>query len=504
MNTQENIKTSDDFYLQQISTSCLAQFSYYLESEGEALIIDPMRDSRNYLKILEERNAKLKYIFETHFHADFVSGHVELANLTGATIIYGPNSSAEFNFHQAKDEEIFEIGKIKIKVLHSPGHTLESSCFLLIDSQGKNRCVFTGDTLFLGEVGRPDLASNKFKNEGITEKDLATMLYESIHTKLKPLEDNVIVYPGHGAGSACGKNISSGGSDTLGNQKLTNYVFSQNLNKTEFIENLIQNLTPPPQYFFYSILLNKTGYNHVNKVLEKSNKKISLEEYEKIISIDKNVITLDTRESDDVCKGFIPDSISITLKTNYATWTGTLYSPEQKIILVTEKGKEEESITRLTRIGYENILGYLEGGFEAWKQSGREFSIIENLEIQDVIQKVVEDCKNKKNIILDVREKGEFQSTGVLPNSMLLPLSKFKDSNQDDLKKIFIQEEEENLSSSLPQNTNIYLLCRSGNRTLIAASILKKLGVKNNFINLRGGSSILCEKGNTLFEKYSQ
>lgn len=504
MNPQQNINSSDDFFLQQISTSCLAQFSYYLESDGEALIIDPMRDSKNYLKILEERKATLKYIFETHFHADFVSGHVEIANLTGATIIYGPNSSADFCFHLAKDEETFGLGKIKLKVLHTPGHTLESSCFLLIDSQGKNRCVFTGDTLFLGEVGRPDLAA--FKNQGITEKDLALMLYNSVHSKLKPLEDDVIVYPGHGAGSACGKKISSGGSDTLKNQKLTNYVFSENLNKFEFIENLIQNLTPPPQYFFNSILLNKTGYSHVKEILEKSNKKISLEDYDKIINEDKNILTLDTRETDEVCKGFIPGSISITLKTNYATWTGTLFSPERKIILVAENGKEEESITRLARIGYENILGYLDNSFETWRQSGREYSTIGNLEIEDVIETVVKDCKTKNNIILDVREKGEFESTGILPNSMLLPLTKFKDSliNHEELLKNFLNHDETFFEEKSSQNKNIYLLCRSGSRTLIAASILKKLGVKNNFINLRGGSSILCEKGNTLFEKYNQ
>ena len=471
--------SSNDYYLQQISTSCLAQFSYYLESEKEAIIIDPMRDPENYLKILEVRDAKLKYIFETHFHADFVSGHVELAKKSGATIIYGPSSIADFNFHEAKDGETFVLGKCKIKVIHTPGHTLESSCFLLSNSEGKDKCVFTGDTLFLGEVGRPDLASNKFKADSFTHKDLATMLYESIHSKLKPLDDDVIVYPGHGAGSACGKKISSGGSDTLGNQKKTNYIFNENFNKSEFIEVLITNLNPPPQYFFHDVMLNKTGCSHLEKIIENSNKKISLEEFDKIILNDKNIITLDTRDTDDVCLGLIPNSISITLKTNYATWVGTLFSPDQKFILVAEKGTEIESISRLARIGYENILGYLEGGFDAWKNSGREITSVANLEIEEVIEKALEDTKNGNSIILDVREKGEYESTGTLPNSLLIPLSKIENLKiGEELEKIFGNASEGN------KTKDIYLLCRSGNRTLIAASFLKNYGIKNNLINL--------------------
>jgi hydroxyacylglutathione hydrolase len=470
-----------EFFLKQISTSCLAQFSYYIDSEKEAILIDPMREPDQYVQILNERGSKLKYIFETHFHADFVSGHVELAKLTGAQIVYGPGAKADFEIHSAKDGETFSLGsKIKIKVFHTPGHTLESSCYLILDSQGVEQAVFTGDTVFLNEVGRPDLAA---KDSEITEKELAGMMYDSIRNKILPLRDELFIFPGHGAGSACGKKISSGGSDTLKNQRKTNYAFNENLTKEEFIEILTSNLNTPPQYFFYDVMINKRGYDELENIIKQSVKPISLTEFLKLTEEDKEkeIVILDTRDVDDICKGFIPGSVSVTLKTNYASWVGALFSPDKKIILITDEGKEKESVVRLARIGYVNVIGYLEKGVNSWTEGGKQFCKIENIEIVENINKVVE----AKKIILDVREKGEWENTGVLPNSVLVSLSKLQQTLEE-----------------IPKSEDLYLLCRSGQRTLIAATLLKKNGFSNNLVNLRGGISKLLEI-NFQFEKYN-
>lgn len=460
---------NEDFYLKQINTGCLSQFSYYLESNKEAVIIDPMREPDQYLDLLKEREAKLKYIFETHFHADFVSGHVELAKLTGAKIVYGPEADPSFDFHSAKDGEVLNFGKVSIKVLHTPGHTLESSCYLLLDSKNQQKALFTGDTMFLGEVGRPDLAVK----DKITEKDLASMLYDSIHNKIKPLDGELTVYPGHGAGSACGKKISAGSSDLLKNQKMNNYAFDENLNKEEFIEMLTTNLTKPPQYFFSDVLLNKKGYDSSKDILDRSLKSLSLEEFEKVIS-NPEVVILDNRDVENVVKGYIPNSIAISLKATFATWVATLFPSSTKFVVVTETGKEKESIIRLARVGLEHVIGYLEGGFKAWQDAGKEVWTIDSFEGSDIIPDVI---KNK-DIIVDVREKGEWESSGVYPNSHLNALSKL----------------EENLDK-IPKEGDLYLLCRSGQRSVMAATILKKKGFKNKMINVYGGLLKLLEGG---------
>jgi hydroxyacylglutathione hydrolase len=450
--------TKEDYYLKQINTTCLSQFSYYIESNGECAIIDPMRESDVYDEIIQQRGSKLKYVFETHFHADFVSGHYELAKKYGATIVFGPNAKADFDIKVAQDNEEISIGKVRVKVLHTPGHTMESSTYLLLDSKGEQQCIFTGDTLFLGEVGRPDLAVKG--NNGITEHDLAEMLYNSINSKIKPLNDSVIVYPGHGAGSACGKNISAGSSDTLENQKKTNYVFNENLKKEEFIELLTTNIATPPSYFFHDVFKNKTGYDSMTSVLERSLVPLSLEQFKKFKE-DSKVVILDTRDANVVSNGFIPDSILISLKMTYAIWIGTLFSHDTKFIIVAEPGKEKESIIRMARVGFENVIGYLEGGFDTWAKNEKEISKFETKDL---------DLNNLSNISLfDVREKGEW-SRGVIENSNLIALSQL----------------EQNLDK-IPKDKDIHLMCQGGLRSVIAISILKKNKFQNNLINVNGG-----------------
>jgi hydroxyacylglutathione hydrolase len=450
--------TKDDYYLKQINTSCLFQFSYYIESNGECAIIDPMREPQIYDEIIKQKNSKLKYVFETHFHADFVSGHIELAKKYGATIVYGPNAKADFEIKVAEDNEEIKIGNVSIKVLHTPGHTLESTTYLLLDSKGSQECIFTGDTLFLGDVGRPDLAVS---NGDITEYDLAKMLYESVHTKIKPLNDKVIVYPGHGAGSACGKNISSGSSDTLENQKKTNYVFNDHLKREEFIELLTANISTPPAYFFHSVMMNKTGYNSVADIL-KNALSLSLQQFKKYRE-DNSIIVLDTRDANVVCNGYIPNSVLINLKMSFAIWIGTLFSPDTRFIIVAEPGKEKEAIIRMTRVGFENILGYLDEGFETWAKSEKEIAKFESRDL---------DINNLKNICLfDVREKGEWVK-GVIEGSNLLSLSQL-----------------ENNLDKIPKDKELHFMCQSGMRSVIAISMLKRHQFPNNLVNVTGGCS---------------
>lgn len=480
--TSKTLQNTDELFFQQINTSCLSQFSYYIESYGEALIIDPMRDIDQYKEILKTRGAKLKYVLETHFHADFVSGHIDLSKETGAVIVYGPTAKPEFEAKIAEDKEQFQLGKVTIEVIHTPGHTLESSSYLLLDSQKNPLALFTGDFLFLGEVGRPDLA---VKGD-ITEETLASYLFDSLK-KISYIPDTVLIYPGHGAGSPCGKNISSGGSDTLGNQRKTNWAMNQNISKQEFVEIATSNLSTPPQYFFHDVFMNKKGYEEVSKVVEQEMKALKPEEFLKILEEDKTIVVLDTRDSMVSSKEFFTSSYLISLKMTYAIWVGTLFVPNTKFIIIAEPGKEKESILRLSRIGYETILGYLEGGWEPLKQYLQtnvlqdKISSLEPIDLND-IQKVL---SQQKFELVDVREKGEWESTGVLPGSHLLSLSQF----EKNIEKVKSWESENKFG----------VYCRTGARSTVAGSILKKYGFKN-VINL-GGILNMIEKGVKLVPK---
>ncbi|MCT3835392.1 MBL fold metallo-hydrolase, partial [Elizabethkingia anophelis] len=375
--------------VEQIYTGCLAQGAYYIVSQGESVIIDPLREVQPYLDKLQQDNAKLKYILETHFHADFVSGHVDLSDKTGASIVYGPTAKPEFEAIIAKDEEIFEIGDIKIKVLHTPGHTMESSCYLLIDEKGKETALFSGDTLFLGDVGRPDLAQ---KGKDLTQEDLAGMLYDSLMNKIIPLPDEITVYPAHGAGSACGKNMQKETVDTLGNQKKTNYALNQP-DKASFIKEVTDGLTPPPGYFAMNVAMNKKGYESFDQVLEHGLKPLSAEAFEAIAD-ETGALILDTRPAAEFHKGFIPQSVNIGVKGDFAPWVGAMIvDVKQPLLLVTDEGSEEEVITRLSRVGFDNVVGYLKGGLSAWQSAGKETDSVERITPEEFAQRYTEDAK---------------------------------------------------------------------------------------------------------------
>lgn len=458
---QQNL---NDMKIEQLYTGCLAHGAYYIESNGEAAIIDPLREVDQYIEMAKERGAKIKYIFETHFHADFVSGHIDLAKKTGATIVYGPTQmKTGFEMYAGKDNEIFEIGKAKIKLIHTPGHTLESSCFLLIDENGKEQAIFTGDTLFIGDVGRPDLAQHVIAD--LTEEKLAGHLYESIHNKILKLNDDLIVYPGHGAGSACGKNLSKETSDTLGNQKKNNYALNPSLSKEEFIKQLLTGLTPPPSYFPKNVLMNIQGYDAIDNVISKGTKALSAEEFE-LLSKETNAVIIDTRRAKDFAKGFIPGSINIGIDGSFAVWVGTIIEDiKQPILLVTEPGREEEVVIRLARVGYDAAIGYLNGGFESWKNSGKKVETIPSITADEFAKAEVED----PNInILDVRKKSEYDSEHIV-NATNIPL--------DYVRK--------NLSA-IDKNKTYYVHCQGGYRSMIFASLLKSFGY-NNLIDVDGG-----------------
>lgn len=453
-------------YIEQIYTNCLAEAAYYIESDGEAAIIDPLRETNPYIAKANERKAKIKYVFETHFHADFVSGHLDIAHKTGAAIVFGPQAQTGYKIYQGKDGELFRLGRITIKLLHTPGHTLESSTYLLIDETGKNHALFTGDTLFIGDVGRPDLAIGN----GLTERDLAGMLFESLHKKILPLEDDIIVYPAHGAGSSCGKNMSKETYDTLGRQKRFNYAL-QAITKEEFIGRVMEGITPPPQYFFKDALINKNGYDSFEKVMEKSMKPLAVEDFEREIS--KNMMVLDTRHQQTFNKGFIPGSINIGLGGMFAIWVGTLIeNVNQPMLIVADPGKEEETIMRLARVGYDNVAGYLAGGFDSWKNSGKNTDRVESVSAEEF-------AKNKKQgyTVLDVRKPDEFQANR-LEGSVNFPLD-------------YIWK---NLNT-LDKNQPYYLHCKSGYRSMIASSIMKKSGFQH-LIEIAGGFEAL--KNNAL------
>ena len=373
--------------VEQIYTGCLAQGAYYIESNGEAVVIDPLREVQPYIEKAEKDNAKIKYVLETHFHADFVSGHLDLAKKTGATIVFGPTAKPGFEAHVAEDGEILNVGNIQIKVIHTPGHTMESTCFLLIDENGKETSLFTGDTLFIGDVGRPDLAQKVIAD--LTQEKLAAHLYDSLHNKIIPLADDIIVYPAHGAGSACGKNMSKETTDTLGNQKKTNYAL-QPMSKEKFIDEVLDGLMPPPGYFPENVLMNIKGYESIDEVLHKGTQALSPEAFETAAN-ETDALLLDTRDAQTFSKGFIPNSINIGIDGNFAPWAGTLIPDiKQTILLIVDEGREEEIVTRLARVGYDNTIGYLKGGFEAWKKAGKETDAIESISVDELAKRMEE------------------------------------------------------------------------------------------------------------------
>lgn len=451
--------------VEQIYTDCLAEAAYYIESEGEVVIIDPMREIYPYTNRADERGAKIKYILETHFHADFVSGHVDLAKKTGATIVYGPKATTEFDFHSAVDGEIIEFGKAKIKVLHTPGHTLESTTYLLIDEDGNDHAIFTGDTLFIGDVGRPDLAVKS----DLTTEDLAGMLYDSLHSKILPLADNVIVYPAHGAGSSCGKNMSTETVDTLGHQREVNYALKAET-REDFIEQVTDGIMTPPQYFPKNAVLNKTGYTNIDDVMAKGVKALSADVVEVEVGI--GAVVIDTRNKKVFNQAFIPNSIFIGLDGGFAGWVGTLIPElDTRIIILTEEGREEEAVMRLARVGYDNAIGFVEGGIEAWKESGREVDSIESISAEELNKKV---NSNEAENILDVRKTTEFLSEHA-ENAITYPLADINAHIHD-----------------LDKDKTYFVHCKSGYRSLIACSIMKKNGYKN-VIDVDGGFSAMLE-----------
>jgi hydroxyacylglutathione hydrolase len=445
--------------IKQLYTNCLAQGAYYISNNGEAAIIDPLRETGPYLKMLKENGDKLKFIFETHFHADFVSGHVDLAKETGAKIVFGPGAVTTYSSYAAKDNEEFTVGRLKIKVLHTPGHTLESSCFLLTDEKGKEHCVFTGDTLFIGDVGRPDLA---IKSE-LTQDDLAGMLYDSLRNKLMTLPDDVIVYPAHGAGSACGKNMSKETFDLLGNQKKVNYAL-QNLSKAEFVKELTTGIMPAPQYFAKNAMLNKGGYKNYSDVMESGVRPLSVDEFANEIK-DKAAVILDVRKASEFVKGFVPGALFIGLDGQFAPWVGTVIENiNAPILLIAPEGKEEEAVMRLSRVGYDNCKGFLKGGFDAWKNSGKTVDSFPSISAEEFAGKF----KSGKLNVLDVRKPGEYEAQHLkdVPNE---PLD-------------FI----ENWKGSKDKNTEYHVHCAGGYRSVIAASVLRKAGY-NKLIDVAGG-----------------
>ena len=445
--------------IEQIYTGCLAQGAYYIVSEGEAAIIDPLREVQPYLDRLAKDNVKLKYIFETHFHADFVSGHVDLSKKTGAPIIYGPTAAPEFEAIVAEDNQIFEIGKIKIKVLHTPGHTMESSTYLLIDENGKNHAIFSGDTLFLGDVGRPDLAQ---KAANLTQEELAGLLYDSLYHKILPLEDEITVYPAHGAGSACGKNMQKETVDTLGNQKQTNYALKQT-SKESFIAAVLDGLTAPPKYFGMNVAMNKKGYTSFDEVLAKGKTALSVDEFETAAE-ETGALILDTRNAAEFYKGFIPQSINIGLKGDFAPWVGSMIvDVQQPILLVCDDCTEEETITRLSRVGFDNVLGYLKGGFESWKNSGKEIDTVHRISPEEFAEKFNENSK-----VIDVRKEGEYAAEHV-NDAYSKPLAYIND-----------------WVGNINPDEHFFLHCAGGYRSMIAASILQARGYRN-FTEVEGG-----------------
>jgi glyoxylase-like metal-dependent hydrolase (beta-lactamase superfamily II)/rhodanese-related sulfurtransferase len=455
--------------IEQIYTGCLAQGAYYITSNGEAAIIDPLRETQPYLDRLQRDNVKLKYIFETHFHADFVSGHLDLSKQTKAPIIYGPNAACEFECISATDGQIFELGSVKIKVLHTPGHTMESTCFLLIDENGIEHSLFSGDTLFIGDVGRPDLAQ---KAASMTQEQLAATLYHSLRDKVMTLPDDVIVYPAHGAGSACGKNMSKETTSTIGIQKQLNYALRANMTEAEFVKEVTDGLLPPPMYFGANVAMNKKGYESFDTVFNNGMRALTVAEFE-VAAEETGALILDTRNNTDFYKGFVPQSINIGIQGDFAPWVGALVGDvKQAIILVTELGVEEETVTRLTRVGFDNIIGHLQGGFDAWKTAGKDVDIVDRISAQDFASEFKFGIAESK--VIDVRKQSEYAAEHV-EDAYSRPLAEINDWIKD-----------------INPSEHFFLHCAGGYRSMIAASILQARGYRH-FTEIEGGFKAIAE-----------
>jgi len=465
--------------VEQMYIGCLAQGAYYIESKGEAVVIDPLREVQPYIDKAEKDNAKIKYVFETHFHADFVSGHIDLAKKTGAKIVYGPTTAKTgFEMYVAKDGEFFSVGDVKIKVIHTPGHTMESSCFLLIDEKGKETALFTGDTLFIGDVGRPDLAQHVISE--LTEDKLAGHLYDSLQNKILPLADDLIVYPAHGAGSACGKNMSKETSDTLGNQKKTNYALRPGLTREVFIGEVLHGLMPPPGYFPKNVLMNIQGYDSIDTVMERGQRALSPREFE-LVANETHALIVDTRSSKDFAKAFIPNSINLGIDGNFAVWVGTLIPDiKQEILVIADKGREEEIITRFARVGYDYTIGYLAGGIDAWIADGKETDNIPNISAHEFAEI---EAKNPEINILDVRKKSEFDSEHI-DGAENAPLD-------------YVNESMKMVNPS----KQYYVHCAGGYRSMSFVSILKSRGY-DNLINVDGGFKEIKDSGKFKLTEY--
>ena len=447
-------------YIQQLYTACLSESAYYIESDGEAAIIDPLRDIEEYLVLAKERNTTIKYIFETHFHADFVSGHLDLAQASGAPIVFGPETETSFPIYKAKDGETFKLGSVTIEVLHTPGHTVESSCYLLRESNGDPYAIFTGDTLFVGDVGRPDLSSGN-----LSQEELAGMLYDSLQRKIAPLPDNIIMYPAHGPGSSCGKNLGPDTFSTLGEERKTNYALRAE-NREDFIKAVTDGLNAPPQYFSVNARINKEGYESLDEVMENALKPLSIEAFSELIA-DDDTICLDTRLSNIFTDGFVPGSINIGLDGRFAEWAGSLLPFDKPFVLVTEPGKEKESVVRLARVGFAQMRGYLEGGFDAWKNAGKPVDLIINIDADEFAMDLPFDPKLK---IVDVRRETEF-ADGHVAGARNIPLETLTDPGT---------------MAEFEDSDNIYIHCAAGYRSIIASSLFKRQGI-HNLHNIVGG-----------------
>ena len=453
--------------IEQIYTGCLAQGAYYITSNGEAAIIDPLRETQPYMDRLEKDGVKLKYIFETHFHADFVSGHLDLSKKTGASIVYGPNAKPDFEFISAKDNQVFEIGNIKIKVLHTPGHTMESTTYLLIDADGNDYAIFSGDTLFLGDVGRPDLAQ---KAAHMTQEQLAGLLFHSLRDKIMPMADDVIVYPAHGAGSACGKNMSKGTVGTIGEQKATNYALRATMTEAEFVKEVTDGLLPPPAYFGMNVAMNKSGIESFETVFNQGMKAINATEFE-VVAEETGALILDTRSNGDFAKGFIPQSINIGINGDFAPWVGALISDvKQPILLVTDLGLEEETVTRLTRVGFDNVIGHLKNGFQEWSAAGYEVDTVNRITADEFEKEV----KIGESRVIDVRKESEYEAEHV-EEAYSRPLAAINEWVKD------IDPEE-----------HFFMHCAGGYRSMMAASILLARGYRN-FSEIEGGFNAIAK-----------
>jgi glyoxylase-like metal-dependent hydrolase (beta-lactamase superfamily II)/rhodanese-related sulfurtransferase len=457
-----------NMYIKQLYTGCLSEAAYYIESEGEAAIIDPLRDTDEYMALSRERKAGIKYIFETHFHADFVSGHIDLGKITGAPIIYGPGAVTGFEAHIARDNEVFKLGKISITAIHTPGHTLESTCYLLKDENERPHAIFTGDTLFVGDVGRPDLSSGNLSRE-----ELASIMYDTVQNKLLPLQDDLVVYPAHGAGSSCGKNLGAETFSTMGEQKKTNYAL-QPQTREAFIEVVTHGLDLAPKYFAVNAQINMTGYESLEKIKEKGLTPLNLTEFKKLIETD--IIILDTRHADVFTLGFIPGSIFIGLEGRFAEWAGSLLPFDKSLVLITEPGKEEETVIRLSRVGFDKILGYLTGGFETWTNAGEKIDLVIDIEPDEL---AIDMPHDEKMVVVDVRRETEF-ADGHIKDAVNLPLH-----DMMDMLKI----------AQFEDNQNLYVHCAGGYRSVIASSLLKRQGIHNLRNVLGGWGKIKDQKG---------